>query len=126
MGTYFKDAGYETGYSGKWHLCFDQKDPTTHGFEIVTGRGQGNHDAGVTEGAVQFLARGHDKPFLLVASFLNPHNICEWSRRAAGREQKLNCGEIGEPPALDLLPPAPANLEVPEYEFTSDTVIQVG
>ena len=45
-----------------------------------------------------------------MASYLNPHNICEWARRLAGREQRLNCGEIGEPPSLDQLPPAPVNL----------------
>ena len=36
-----------------------------------------------------------DKPFLLVVSLMNPHNICEWARRGAGREQRLSCGEIG-------------------------------
>jgi len=124
MGTYFKSAGYETAYSGKWHLCFDQEDPNAHGFEIMKSRNKDNYDAGVTDGAVQFLARKHDKPFLLVASFLNPHNICEWARRAAGREQKLSCGEIGDPPALDQLPPAPANLAPPRNEPDSVTLIR--
>jgi arylsulfatase A-like enzyme len=124
MGTYFRNAGYETAYSGKWHLCFDQKDANTHGFESVRSRIKDNHDAGVTDGAVQFLARKHDKPFLLVASFLNPHNICEWARRAAGREQKLTCGEIGEPPASDQLPPAPANLAPPRNEPDSMMLIR--
>lgn len=116
LGRYFQDAGYDTAYSGKWHLCFSAKDPHTHGFEIVTGKSTGGHDAGVTDGALQFLARPHDKPFLLLASYLNPHNICEWARRLAGREQRLNCGEIGEPPSLDQLPPAPVNLAPPKNE----------
>jgi len=116
LGTYFRAAGYEAAYSGKWHLCFDPKDSKSHGFEIVTGKSAGGHDAGVTAGAVEFLARPHDKPFLLVASFLNPHNICEWARRLAGRKQTLNCGEIGIPPALDQLPPAPFNLAPPIHE----------
>jgi choline-sulfatase len=97
-------------------LCFNPKDPKAHGFEIVTGKSAGGHDAGVTAGAVKFLARRHDKPFVLVTSFLNPHNICEWSRRLAGRNDGLNCGEIGEPPALDQLPPAPFNLAPPTNE----------
>jgi arylsulfatase A-like enzyme len=79
-------------------------------------RNQENHDTGVADGAVKFLARQHDKPFLLVASFLNPHNICEWSRRLAGRRQALNCGEIGDPPSLDQLPPVPFNLDPPKNE----------
>ena len=71
LGRYFRDAGYDTAYSGKWHLCFSAKDPHAHGFEIVTGKSAGSHDAEVTDGALQFLARPHDKPFLLVASYPN-------------------------------------------------------
>jgi choline-sulfatase len=124
LGRYFKDAGYDTAYSGKWHLCFNAKDPQTHGFEIMKGQSTGGHDAVVTDGVLQFLARPHDKPFLLVASFLNPHNICEWARRLAGRKQQLNCGEIGEPPALDQLPPAPVNLAPPKNEPDGMTLIR--
>lgn len=124
LGRYFKDAGYDTAYSGKWHLCFNAKDPQTHGFEIMKGQSTGGHDAVVTHGVRQFLARPHDKPFLLVASFLNPHNICEWARRLAGRKQGLNCGEIGEPPALDRLPPAPVNLAPPKNEPDGMTLIR--
>jgi choline-sulfatase len=110
LGTYFRKAGYESVYSGKWHLAFKPKDVASHGFEILTSaKSKANHDDGVTDGAAQFLARKHEKPFLLVASYLNPHNICEWSRRLAGRKQALNCGEIGEPPPAAQLPPAPAN-----------------
>lgn len=123
LGRYFQQGGYETADSGKWHLCFNAKDPATHGFEIVTGKSPGGHDAGVTDGAVRFLARPHDKPFLLVASFLNPHNICEWARRLAGREQQLNCGEIGEPP-LEQLPPAPVNAAPPRHEPDGMTLIR--
>ena len=101
LGTYFRNAGYDTAYSGKWHLCFNVKDTNAHAFELLTGKSKNDHDAGVTDGAVKFLARPHDKPFVLVASFLNPHNICEWARRLAGREQVLACGEIGEPPPLE-------------------------
>ena len=124
MGTYFRNAGYDTGYSGKWHLCFNVKDPSTHGFEIIKGNAKGNYDGAVADGAIQFLNRPHDKPFLLVASFLNPHNICEWARRLAGRKQTLNCGEIGDPPPLDQLPPLPANFAPPRNEPDSMTLIR--
>lgn len=109
MGRYFKEAGYDTAYSGKWHMGFHIKDPAGHGFEILKGRSDAGHDAAVTDGALQFLARPRWRPFLLVASFLNPHNVCEWSRRLAGRQQRLNCGEIGKPPPLEQLPPLPFN-----------------
>lgn len=126
LGTYFRSAGYDTAYSGKWHLCFDVKNPSAHGFEIMESRVKGDHDAGVTDGAAQFLARRHEKPFLLVASFLNPHNICEWARRLAGREQRLSCGEIGDPPPLDRLPPPPANLAPPKNEPDGMTLMRQG
>jgi choline-sulfatase len=124
IGNYFKNAGYKTAYSGKWHLCFDQKDPGTHGFEIMDSQIKGNHDVAVTDGAVRFLARRHDAPFLVVASFLNPHNICEWARRAAGRQERLSCGEIGDPPASERLPPAPANLAPPRNEPDGMTLMR--
>ena len=124
MGTYFKKAGYETAYSGKWHLCYPANQPETHGFEIIGARTKDGHDANVTAGVLQFLGRSHSRPFLLVASFLNPHNICEWARRLAGREQTLNCGEIGEPPPLAQLPPAPANLAPPINEPDGMTLIR--
>ncbi len=122
MGTYLKNAGYQTAYSGKWHLCLDEKDPDTHGFEILDSRTRltpaeaDNYDARVSHAAIQFLKRKHEQPFLLVASFMNPHNICEWARRLAGRKQRLSCGEIGTPPDASQLPPAPDNLEVPKHE----------
>ena len=59
-----------------------------------------------------------------MASYLNPHNICEWARRLAGREQQLNNGEIGVPPPLDQLPPAPANLARPKNEPDGITLIR--
>jgi choline-sulfatase len=124
LGTYFRSAGYDTAYSGKWHLSFEVKDTDAHGFEIVTARVKGDHDAGVTQGALDFLGRPHGKPFVLVASFLNPHNICEWARRLAGREQVLNCGEIGEPPPLDQLPPLPANFAPPKNEPDGMTLMR--
>lgn len=124
LGTYFRQAGFDTAYSGKWHLCYNPRDPGAHGFEIMDSRNKENYDAGVADGALQFLGRRHDKPFLLVASFLNPHNICEWARRLAGRTQPLNCGEIGAPPPLDQLPPLPINLAPPKNEPDGMTLMR--
>ena len=124
MGTYFRNAGYDAAYSGKWHINFNPRDQQAHGFEICTENSPDGHDAGVTAGAAKFLAQPHAKPFLLVASYLNPHNICEWARRLAGREQKLTCGEIGQPPALAQLPPLPANFATPAHEPDGMTLMR--
>ena len=130
MGTYFRQAGYDTAYSGKWHLCLREKDPATHGFRILDNKTKlaspetGNHDARVSHAAAAFIKQKHDRPFLLVVSLLNPHNICEWARRGAGREQHLSCGEIGNPPPVDQLPPAPANLAPPKNEPDGITLIR--
>lgn len=125
MGTIFRAAGYEAAYSGKWHLCYDRANRKAHGFEILPRRkGDGGPDVQAADAAIEFLTRRHDRPFLLVTSFLNPHNICEWARRAAGRRQRLSCGEIGEPPPLDRLPAAPANLAPPKNEPDGMTLMR--
>lgn len=122
MGKYFRKAGYTTAYSGKWHLCLDEKNEKRHGFEILDAKSKlkppadDNYDSRVSHAAAKFLEREQKNPFLLVVSFLNPHNICEWARRGAGRDQRLSCGEIGTPPALSQLPPVPENIEVPKDE----------
>jgi arylsulfatase A-like enzyme len=127
MGTYFRQAGYQTAYFGKWHLCFDKKDPASHGFETVGAEQKDGHDAGVAAAGAKYLSQAHDRPFLLVLSFLNPHNICEYARRMAGTPgQLLNCGEVGDPPPLDQLPPAPANWAIPESEPDTLTMIRKG
>ena len=121
MGTWFRNSGYETAYYGKWHLLYNPKAVDEHGFENmeppVTPQTRGmSPDTRAADAAVQFIARNHEKPFMMFVSFLNPHNICEWARRASGMRQVLNCGEIGDPPETGQLPPAPANIDPPLNE----------
>jgi arylsulfatase A-like enzyme len=121
MGTYFIEAGYETAYYGKWHLPYNRKLVASHGFENLEQQGDVNTismspDTRAADDAVKFIMRSHDKPFMMLVSFLNPHNVCELARRLAGIKQVLNCGEIGDPPAPDKLPPAPLNMAPPANE----------
>lgn len=44
LGTYFRQAGYDAAYSGKWHFGYDIKDTAAHGFEVVAGKVKGNYD----------------------------------------------------------------------------------
>ena len=49
-------AGYRTGYFGKWHLCFDQKDSNAHGFESAECLHGNGHDGEVADLAVRYLS----------------------------------------------------------------------
>lgn len=84
MGQWFRDiAGYSTLYAGKWHV------PEPHttripGFDVIMSgiNGQGQ----VYDSATAFACdgwirnRSEQSPFLMVASFLQPHDICQWLR----------------------------------------------
>jgi len=104
IGTIFTKAGYETGYVGKWHLPYDAKKPDTHGFIYMKNIKNNGVDSMLPAAATDFLKTSHDRPFLLVTSFVDPHNICEWAR-----DQKLPDGSVGNPPSADHCPPLRAN-----------------
>jgi arylsulfatase A-like enzyme len=103
LGTIFQRAGYATGYFGKWHLPFAQKNPAVHGFDTVDTT-RNSRDANTAEKAAAFIKTKRSAPFLLVASFLNPHNICQWPRG-----EDFSEGDPGTPPPLDQCPPRRAN-----------------
>jgi choline-sulfatase len=104
LGTIFKNAGYETGYVGKWHLPYNLNQPESHGFDTIDNNKGNGVDAKLPASAIKFLEMKRDHPFLLVVSFINPHNICEWAR-----SEKLPDGEIGNPPPTEQCPPLRAN-----------------
>ena len=114
MGTVFRNAGYRTGYVGKWHVPIPINDLGASGFEFFENIRFNGADPHIVPTAVKFLKQNRDKPFLLVASFNNPHNICEWARGSRGR--KLPDGHVGTPPAMDECPPLPANHQPPRSE----------
>jgi len=107
MGRIFKEAGYDTGFFGKWHMPFREANKNEHGFDTYIGK-EGRY-SGVP--CSEFIQKNRRSPFLAVASFLNPHNICEWSRG-----QKLPGGPIGEPPQPEACPPLKPNMDPPEGE----------
>jgi arylsulfatase A-like enzyme len=90
MGEMFRAAGYETAYAGKWHLQMpfpSFKGQQIPGFAVlpIAGRHPTDHtqtgigltiDPNTTDAAITFLRQLHQKPFLLVTSLLNPHDIC--------------------------------------------------
>lgn len=101
MGEVFGAAGYETVYGGKWHLpkSFDGMTGFT---KLIGGSGQGRDmDAPLADACAGWLREKRKDPFLMVASFMNPHDICDWIRKHPGRR------EHADP---DRFPPAPGNL----------------
>lgn len=107
LGTLVEQAGYTTAYAGKWHVHTNSlPGKYAFGFENL----HGHNDFGLAEAAVNFLRRKHDKPFFLVASFDNPHNICEYARK-----QNLPYATIEEP-ALEDCPNLPDNFAIAPYD----------
>jgi len=100
--------GYLCAYGGKWHVPeVEMPERNEHGFLKICGF----DDLRLARACVSFLGESPPEPFLLVASFDNPHNICEW-----GRSQCLPWGAVGEPPPPDQCPDLPANFDVPPFE----------
>lgn len=92
LGHVFQKAGYETVYGGKVHLPGVMGQITNCGFRNLTGDQRDE----LAEACAQFLKGEHNKAFLLVASFINPHDICyqaiqahSGSRRNAGQAIKV-------------------------------------
>jgi len=88
MGSLFSKGGYDTYYGGKVHLPFSGRSgsskflaPSGYGFENYYTHDErellGLESAKLIDKKAQELSNGTlDKPFLMVASFINPHDIC--------------------------------------------------
>jgi arylsulfatase A-like enzyme len=81
VGQWLGQQGYETIYVGKWHLPGGYQ-AAIPGFTVLPGGigGEGNAgDPAVSRSCQGYLYnRSAGSPFLLVASFLQPHDICGW------------------------------------------------
>jgi choline-sulfatase len=128
MGHAFRAAGYKTLYGGKVHLPGKLADITACGFDLLTS----NERDELAEKCAAFLKRPHDRPFLLVASFINPHDICFQAITAHAQQggegkanpavqtmrqaEKLPEGVSEEKFYQTLCPPLPDNFEPTEPE----------
>jgi len=119
MGTYFKDAGYDTGYVGKWHKWYKTNDKKSHGFDMTEVLHSNGHDDEIPAPAIDFMQKDRAKPFLLVVSLSNPHDVCQLSRH-----QKLPSGPIPPLPPMDQRPPLKNNMEPPTDESDAITLMR--
>ena len=115
-GQVFRAAGYDTAYAGKWHMPDPYPRDGIAGFEVLntttrTGKLAVDVDEATMDAAVGFLDRSHEKPFLLVVSFINPHDIC----LLAGEDSPLldEVWKRYQPAPGGEVPPLPANFAEP-------------
>ena len=112
VGEVFSAAGYETVWAGKWNLpeSFPPEPDAIPGFRNLQWQRKSYRDLGasmdadITDAAVRYLAENRVRPFLLVVSLYNPHDICFW---VMDRD-------------YDLLPSVPAGAELPELPENFD------
>lgn len=113
LGHWFAAAGYDCAYAGKWH-ALQASATSADGFVPIHPFG----DEGLVEACHAWLSSraagtksepGSDRPFLLVASFDDPHTICEYAR-----SQPMPYGGVPEINVADA-PPLPPNFRPAPY-----------
>ncbi|MDE2821194.1 MAG: sulfatase-like hydrolase/transferase [Chloroflexota bacterium] len=139
LGWQMRGAGYQTAYGGKTHFPLGLA-PEDFGFETIS---RDDRD-GLADDCAQFLARDHKEPFLLVASFINPHDICHMAIRdfaETPHERRLSHPDRIELRELDaalqlpdglteeeffrsVCPPLPENFEIPPDEAEAIRLMQ--
>jgi len=130
LGRLFSRAGYETVYGGKVHLPRKMKGIENLGYRNLTGDSR----RGLAEACAEFIKGKHTRPFLLFASFINPHDICYMAindfSRTQGEPVRSNTDSKTCEGVLDRArksgdvaafvqsncPPLPANHNVPASE----------
>ena len=85
IAAYLKQAGYELIYGGKQHLP-KPLSAEALGFTVITN----NERDTLAEDAVKVIKARHDKPYYMVVSLINPHDICYMAIRhfASSAEEK--------------------------------------
>ena len=132
LGTVFRRAGYATHYGGKVHLPGTKgKGIAAYGFDVLIA----DEREGLAAACEEFLRQKHQGPFLLVASFINPHDICYMAidafthatdappmypqsireRECLAEALRLPSGVTRGEFFANLCPPIPENFEIPPH-----------
>ncbi|MFC1454420.1 sulfatase [Verrucomicrobiota bacterium] len=83
LPRYFKEAGYVTGFIGKWHIG-KEPGPAEHGFDYVYYPGNGKNttpsdseggkaEYELTREAIKFIEANKDRPFVTYLGHYTPH-----------------------------------------------------
>ncbi|HYW81331.1 MAG TPA: sulfatase-like hydrolase/transferase [Thermoguttaceae bacterium] len=133
MGNVFRNHGYATVYGGKVHLPGKRAEGiAAYGFDYLID----DELEELAEACGTFFEQEHEKPFLLVASFINPHDICYMAIDAftkanakslryppSSRERTCLAESLRLPAGMSrdqffrtVCPPLPANFEIPPNE----------
>lgn len=117
LGQWLRRSGYETVYTGKWHVSGRD---VRKSFDVLhTGSGHGElGDSAVARSAVAYLKnRVGDRPFFLSVGLLNPHDCCFPARNHGGP------GKFAYAPKIrGKLPPLPENFD---YEYATQGMNQI-
>jgi arylsulfatase A-like enzyme len=116
LGKLIKSAGYDTFYGGKVHMCAELA-PLGAGYDEYYKDQRDDLPAA----CIEFIERKRENPFFVVASFINPHDICFAYSAYQGKSPKgkqsvehLYRQAAALPP--DELPPLPDNYAIPPDE----------
>ena len=108
LGDLLKGSGYRSSYLGKTHVVGGAERGFDH-YRHIEGK---ENDHLLSGAAIEFIEEQSDKPFFIVASYHNPHDICQWARG-----QELPEGPIGlAPENLEELPPLHDNFAIADDE----------
>lgn len=112
-GWTLRRAGYETAWGGKTHLPAGWT-PETLGFDTLTR----DERDGLAAACADFVGRRRERPFFLVASFINPHDICFMAIRDFADDERRRLLESRSGPelrALDAALQRPAGVSREEF-----------
>jgi arylsulfatase A-like enzyme len=84
LGSVLREAGYRTGYFGKWHLGNDERGLAQFGFDTYA---PWKSDESTAREAAQWI-RSQTEPWLAWVSFVNPHDIYQFPRLMARVEPR--------------------------------------
>jgi len=111
IGAQLKRAGYDLAYGGKVHLP-TELEPEALGFEVIST----DRKIDLANECAKYVKRSHSKPYYLVASFINPHDICYFYRKDLKPNKTILhlLKAVGDDPASFVknnCPPLPPNFE---------------